>query len=59
MKINANSDIKLEMNNGTMKIYVNNVLKSTNNNISQNNLHYFRTYSNRSLTVKDLKIHEL
>lgn len=55
----SNGDVfKFEMKNGTMKTYINNTLIATNN-ISQNGLHYFRTYQDRSLTVKELKVHEL
>lgn len=46
------------MKNGTMKTYINNSLVATNI-ISQYGLHYFRTYQDRSLTVKGLKVHEL
>ena len=60
----SNGDvIKIEMNNGTMKVYINNVLKATetvnNTGVFQN-----RTFKNgngpaRSITSKDLKVLEL
>lgn len=55
--------LKFEMNNGTMKISVNDVLKSTQS-ISNTGYYYNRTYkasgkTARSLTTKDLKVKPL
>ena len=41
-----------------MKIYVNNTLKTTQT-IAHTGVYQHRTHNNRSLTIKDLKIHEL
>ena len=57
-KINTNDVFKIEMDNGTMKIYVNNVLKTTKS-ITHTGEFQYRTYNGRNLTTKDLKVKPL
>ena len=47
--------IKVEMDNGTMKVYLNNELKTTKT-ISSTGTFKYRTYNGRNLTTKDLTI---
>ena len=56
--IQLNDVIKIERENGTMKIYVNDDLKATHT-ISSTGKFLYRTYNNRSLTIKDLKVKSL
>jgi hypothetical protein len=50
--------IRLEMNNGTMKIYVNGTLKTTQS-FSNTGIYQHRTYNQRSLTLKNLRVQPL
>ena len=58
---NLNDKIKIEYDANTriLKIYFNDILKSTWNNIAPNHKQQFKTYIGRSITVKDLIIQEL
>ena len=56
--IQLNDVVKIERENGTMKIYVNDDLKATHT-ISSTGKFLHRTYNNRSLTIKDLKVKPL
>ena len=56
--IRAGDTVKIEMQNGTMKIYINNTLKHTRT-VDNTGVFQYRTYNNRSLTAKNLIIHEL
>ena len=57
-KVTVGDTVKIEMQNGTMKIYINNTLKHTRT-VAHTGIFQYRTYNNRSLTAKDLIIHEL
>lgn len=50
--------LKIEMDTGTVKFYVNNVLKGTYS-VTSTGIHYFRTYNNRTLGIKNLKVKPL
>lgn len=56
--------LKIEMDNGTMKIYINDVLKTTQS-ITHTGIHQHRTYKpsnqnvGKSITAKDLKVKPL
>lgn len=50
--------LKLEMDNGTMKISINDVLKTTQS-ITHTGQFFYRTYNGRNLTTKDLKVKPL
>jgi hypothetical protein len=58
---NENDVIKIEYDGNTkvLKIYYNDVLKSTWSNINANHKQQFKTYNNRYIIVKDLIIQEL
>lgn len=56
--ISKGDTIKVEMNNGSMKFYINDVLKGTYS-ISRSGTVRFRTFRYRTLVMKDLKILEL
>lgn len=58
---NKGDVIRIEYNGNTkqLKIYFNNVLKSTWKGINANHRQQFKTYSGRYITVKDLIIEEL
>ena len=56
--IQLNDVVKIERENGTMKIYVNDDLKATHT-ISSTGKFLHRTYNNRSITIKDLKVKPL
>ena len=56
--IQANDVLRFERENGTMKVYINDVLKLTQS-VNHNGKIQYRMYMNRSLTVKDLKVLEL
>ena len=63
-KIQANDVIKVVRESSSMKLYVNDVLQSTDNNINHTGYFKHRTYKNgsssgRSLTVKNLMIKPL
>ena len=57
-KVTVGDTVKIEMQNATMKIYVNGVLKHTRT-VTHTGIFYYRTYNYRSLTTKNLLIHEL
>ena len=51
--------IKVRMENNTCSIYINDVLKISKSGINNTGIYQHRTYNNRGLTIKDLKIREL
>lgn len=56
--INMGDKIRLEKDNGSMRIYLNDVLKTTQSTTTTGKFLH-RTYNNRSLTIKDLKVKPL
>ena len=60
-KMTKGSKLRFERNgnNKTMKVYYDNTLKKTISNINSTGLHYIRTYKGRTITVRNLIIHEL
>ena len=55
----TNDVVKIIKTGTTIKLYINDSLIVTNTVSDDNHLQQFRTYRNRSMTFKDLKIHEL
>ncbi|MBR3213319.1 MAG: hypothetical protein IKF79_02270 [Methanosphaera sp.] len=51
--------LKVVMENNTVKLYINDVLKKTQSNISNTGVFQARIYNNRGVRVKDLKVKEL
>ena len=58
---NKGDVIRIEYNGNTrqLKIYFNNILKSTWNGINANHYQQFKTYNERYIVVKDLIIQQL
>lgn len=55
----ANDVIKVVRENGAMKLYINDTLLATNNNINHTGEYQHRSYNGRTITVKDLKVKPL
>ena len=60
-KMTKGSKLRFERNGNdkTMKVYYDNTLKKTISNINSTGSHYIRTYKDRTITVRNLIIHEL